>query len=495
MTNTQQTATQEIDSDNEHHPDSEGPITEDEPVLDPANPANGQLDMETPAPRPAREAEITNALLNLERESRKAETESELGYLMVNGSRVAVQYRQAILLLRNGTSKHQVTAVSSLSAIDRNSTFIRWIERIAKEKLQGDNLSKVLAFDVRAEAQKDDLDASSYPFGQLAILPLLLKDGTVFGHLLFTRENDWDERSLVAAARLCETYSHSWESLIGPSRAKRRIRSKAAFWLMGAALIAAASFYPVPLTVLAPAEVTPRNARIVSAPIDGVIESIEVDPNTLVKPGDKLFSYSDTELRNRVKIAGQAVGVAEARYQQSLRSSFADPTAKRELSIAQSELQLKASEYDYAKDLLDKSAVSSKTSGLVIFDDKDSWTGRPVATGERIMRIADPSNVEVTVNVPVADAIVLQKETRVQLYLDSAPLKPLEAQLKTASFHARPDGAGVLSYRVTASLASDNRSLPRIGLRGTAQIYGDKVSLAYFLFRKPLSVVRQWTGY
>jgi len=445
-------------------------------------------------PALATDKDVANALLNLEREARKASSEAELGFLMVNGSRVAVQFRQALLLLRSGPEKHRVVSVSSLSAIDRNSTFVRWVERLAAEKLAGDNVGKVLSFDAKRDAAKSDLDASSYPFSQIALVPLQLRDGTVFGHMMFTREAPWEETGLVAAARLCETYSHAWEALIGPTKVKKKLQSRTKLYAGIGVAVLLAGFIPIPLSVLAPAEVVASDPFVVAAPIDGTVETIEVEPNSFVKNDQLLFAYNDTELRNRLKLAGQAVSVAEARYQQSLRTSFADVSAKRELSIAQSELALKASEYDYAKDLLDKSQVRAKQDGLVIFADKETWTGRPVSTGERIMRIADPAKVELKVDLPVADAIVLQNKAPVQLYLDSAPLRAVDATVTRASFHARPDGDGVLSYRVAAKFAQ-GEEVPRIGLRGTAKVYGESVSLAYFVFRKPISAIRQWTGY
>ena len=36
--------------------------------------------------------------------------------------------------------------------------------------------------------------------------------------------------------------------------------------------------------------------------------------------------------------------------------------------------------------------------------------------------------------------------------------------------------------------------LPRLGLRGTARIQGESVSIAYWLARRPLSVIRQFIG-
>lgn len=440
-----------------------------------------------------REVEVANALLNLEREARRSQSEAELGYLMVNGSRVAVQYRQAMLLLRSGPKKQRVVSVSSLSAVDRNSTFIRWIERLVARRVGEGEREKVLSFDARRDAKAGDPDASAYPFAHMALLPLQLRDGTVFAHLLFTREAEWDERSLVAAARLCETFSHAWEALVGPKRAKRKLRSRQALGFAVAATVLLAGFIPMPLSVLAPARVAPADAYVVAAPMDGVIETIEISPNTRVKTGELLFRYSDTDLRNRLQLAGQAVSVAEARYDQSLRTSFSDSRAKRELSIAKSELNLKAGEYDYASELMKKTEVGAPRDGLVLFSDKDSWTGRPVATGERIMRIADPNSVEIAIDLPVADAIVLEEGARVQLYLDSDPLNAVEAKLTSASFHAQPNGDNVLSYNVRADFAEAD--LPRIGLRGTAKVYGERVFLAYYLFRKPLSAIRQWTGY
>jgi hypothetical protein len=46
---------------------------------------------------------------------------------------------------------------------------------------------------------------------------------------------------------------------------------------------------------------------------------------------------------------------------------------------------------------------------------------------------------------------------------------------------------------VRASLRP-GQGLPRIGLRGTAKIYAGRVSLAYYLLRKPLAFMRRSLG-
>ena len=455
---------------------------------------NTSPDRRRPVQHKGQTSQTATALLGVEREARRAESEAELSYLMVNGSRTAVAYRHAMLLMRAGPKKHRMVAASSLSAIDRNSTLVRWIEALAERKLEGEALAKIVTFDARRESASDEIDASSYPFPRMALVPLKLRDETVFGHLLLAREDNWDEPSLVAVARLCEAYSHAWEALSGPAKVRRRLRSRTAIAGGIAAAAFLAGFLPVPLTVLAPAEVSAARPAVVAAPMDGVVETVHVEPNSPVKAGTPLFSFSDVDLRNRLELAGQAVGVAEARYTQFVRTSFADARAKRDLAIAESELALKRAEYDYASELMGNATVRAGADGLVVFSSRDDWTGRPVSTGERIMRIADPSKVDLTVHLPVGDAIVMEDGARVRLYLDADPLSPVEAELTSASFHAAPDDAGVLSYRVRARFGA-GEDAPRIGLRGTAQIYGERVTLFYYLLRKPLAAIRQWTGF
>jgi len=83
----------------------------------------------------------------------------------------------------------------------------------------------------------------------------------------------------------------------------------------------------------------------------------------------------------------------------------------------------------------------------------------------------------------------------VRVFLDAAPLAPLEARVVQAAYKAEADAAGVSSYAVIARPNDEADAAPaRLGLRGTARVYGEPVSLLYYLLRRPLTAVRQWTG-
>jgi hypothetical protein len=147
----------------------------------------------------------------------------------------------------------------------------------------------------------------------------------------------------------------------------------------------------------------------------------------------------------------------------------------------------------YAQSLLDRIHVTASRSGIALFDDPNDWIGRPVTIGERLMEIADPSQAELEIWLPVADAITLKTGADVDFFLNISPGAPLHATLRQASYEATLSPSGLLGYRLKALFADGSR-VPRIGLRGTAKVYGERVSLFYYLMRRPLAAVRQLLG-
>jgi multidrug resistance efflux pump len=257
--------------------------------------------------------------------------------------------------------------------------------------------------------------------------------------------------------------------------------------------VIAAMFYPVPMTALAPMEVVPQGAFVVAAPIDGVIETIVPPPNSAVKKGDILVQYVDTVPRNELLVAEREVSVAEAKLRQFQQSSFVDETAKRELAAARAELKLKVAERDFAQDTYDKSQVRAARDGVAVYADRKEWVGKPVVTGQRILEIADADKVELRANLAVADVLDLKPGARVRVFLDGDPLKPLNARVVSASHQARVVEGQGLVYRIDATF-DPGQPLPRPGVHGTAQLFSDKAPLGYYLFRRPLTWVRQKVG-
>lgn len=434
------------------------------------------------------------ALLKVEAEARSVQSAQELVFLIANEMRKLTRARQVFVVRRATGRKLTVVGASAMDAVDRNSPLIRWVERMVATLHKRDGTAERRLFALPAYCGENDEENKTYPFPEFVWLPFLLRDDTVFGGVLMAREQPWAESDLVIAERLAKTFSHAWAALTGD----RRLRSKGKTrkLLVGGALacMAAALMFPVPISALAPAEIVARDPFVVTAPIDGVIEKVFVEPNSTVRSDQPLLKFVDVTLRNKLKVANRETVVAQTQLRRYSQSAFDDPEAKRELRSAISRLELKKAEAKFAADLLKKTVLKVQKPGVAVFNDKNEWVGRPVAVGERIMEIADPTKIKLKLELSVEDAIVVHKNAKVRVYLDSDPLHPRSARVISTAHEARKTAADVLAYEIVAQFDDDGRKIPRLGVRGTAQIYGDKAPLFFYLFRRPLSALRQKLG-
>jgi len=154
---------------------------------------------------------------------------------------------------------------------------------------------------------------------------------------------------------------------------------------------------------------------------------------------------------------------------------------------------LRKAEMDYQKALLDRIQVRAPRAGIAVFADRNDWIGRPVDIGQKIMTIAGPRDTWLEIWVPVEDAINLEPGAGVRFFLNIDPLSPFDGTLKQTSFEAERSPSDVLAYRLKAEF-SGAAANPRLGLKGTAKVYGARTTLFYFLFRRPLAAVRRLLG-
>ena len=109
------------------------------------------------------------------------------------------------------------------------------------------------------------------------------------------------------------------------------------------------------------------------------------------------------------------------------------------------------------------------------------------------MIVADPDQILVEIMIPVQDSITIKKDANINVFLDSDPLNVLQAKVTKFSYEPELTPANILAYKVTGQL-TENGNSPRIGLRGSAKIFGEKVHLYFYLFRKPIIFIRQSLG-
>lgn len=435
-------------------------------------------------------------LLQLESMARAAASVDALRFLIVNETRRLLPYRQAYLFSSLHPIKRdcELVCASSVAVIERHAPFASWLEKILDELFDSETIATQRLID-EAECPdklKEGWQEFSLPF--VLWTPLKLPDGTFIGGLWVTRETPWQDNELALFKRLGETYAHALVAVNSRRNLYHRPKSVTiAVWIIILFLLAVFT-KPMRLSALAPAEITAKEPIVVSSPMDGVIAEIEFSPNTYVSKGETLFLLEDTNLRNEYNIVEKTLAVAEAEYRKASQDSFRDSKSKARVSLLKAQTELHRSKLDFAAELLDKIYVNAEKDGLLIYTNKSDWIGKPVQVGERVMEIADPEKVQLKVNLAVDDAIVLIKDADIDVFLDTDPLNPIKAKLVSAGYIAEKYKQDTLAYRVYADFEErDNKKL-RIGSQGTAKIYGERVSVFFYLFRRPISYVRQLLG-
>lgn len=429
-------------------------------------------------------------LLQLGRRARAANTPEELAFIMVNESLQLLDYRQASLWLTGNFGR--VAAVSGVPEPDPNAPYIQWLGHVFRHQLKQENATGL--HPLQAQQLSDTLatDWVSWLPAQGLWIPLVVKE-KVIGALLLAREQSWSDAEMAIAKELQDAFAHALASHFRQVQHRqlwREFKHKKWLWIG----LTIACFFPVRMSVLAPAEVIPLNPFLVRAPLDGVVEKFAVVPNQTVAAGDELFNLDTTVLKSQHALAQQAYSTAQEEYRQSAQLAVTDDKGKLEMALRRGLLAEKSVELEYSANQLQRVQVKAERAGIAVFADVNDWLGKAVVLGEKILLIADPQQVELRIDLPASDIIPIEPGATVNLYPNASPISSYTATVKSVSYQAEATASGVLAYRIKADFHSDEK-LPRIGLMGTAKISGNRVPLIYYLFRKPITAARQWLGW
>ena len=443
---------------------------------------------------------MMGALSELARRSRQAGSDRELGFLLVNDTLDLAHYRQAALWLAD----EGVWSLSGVVQVDANVPYAQWLDAVARhlQTMGSDGPRLFSALDLPPELA--DQWAQWWPENGLW---LASSAPGVTGGAIFVSDESWSISATESLHEWSEVWWHAFAAMHRPRMARLRgwrgRLSKALAWqadrpwwrqrrLLVLLLLLAMMAWPVRLTVLAPGELVPSSPLVIRAPLDGVIDVFHTQPNQQVKAEQPLFSFDEIVIQSRLDVAVQALATAETDYRQTSQLALSDARSKPQLGLLVGKIEERRAEIDYLQEQLTRARVLAPQAGVVLMDDPAEWIGKPVAIGERILRIATLDDVEVEAWVPMADAIRLEVGDEVSLYLSASPLKPVSATLRYMAHEAvqRPDGA--YAYRVRAALSA--KTLHRVGLKGTAKLQGGWVPLGYWMFRRPWATVRAYLG-
>ncbi|MBB2494496.1 efflux RND transporter periplasmic adaptor subunit [Aquipseudomonas ullengensis] len=434
------------------------------------------------------------SLANLRDRALAADSLNALAFSMANDLYPLLRYHQALVLAQQGEG-FQLLCISGLAKPTEDSPYLIWLQRAAR--WIGQHVTTPQPCWLAREALEPPEEIAEgwqewWPNG-LWCVPLHDREGQRLGLLLFLLDAEPAAPLPELLGGLWQTWAYCWAALTRQHRLLRWRPSRRQV-LLGLGLAALLLLVPVRQSVLAPAEVVSLQAQNISSPIDGVIASIEVRPNQEVQAGTLLLTLDETTLRNRAEVLSKEVAVADAELLSASQGAFDNPQSKSELTLLNGRAKQRRAELAAVQAQLKRTQVVAPRAGVAVFSDPNDWLGKPVATGERIMQLADPAVPAMRIQLPVADAIALEPGAQVTLFLTAYPLTPLQGEVLETSYQAKPGDDAVVSYRLLASIEGQPAHA-RLGLHGTAKLYGERVLLGYYLLRRPLASLRAWSGW
>lgn len=433
------------------------------------------------------------AFIGLAARARAARSEQELAFLICNESRELLPFRLSALLVPAGRGGWRLHTHSGLATLPEQTPYRLWLERwVAALAGRVETVLPVTAATLGAALAAD---WSEWLPAAVALVALRGPDRELSALWLVARDSafEWPPPADSADAWLGEfagLYGHGWWAW-----QRRRQRTFGAWrWVRWAAVAAVALLaLPVRESALAPAEVTAVDAQVVAAPQDGAVKVMKVAPNAPVQAGDVLFELDETVLANRYGVVAESLRTARADLLQAEQKAFDDAASRAELAVLRGKVAEREAELQSVARQLERLQVRAPADGIFIYGDQSDWAGRPVQTGERVGLLANPSRLGITAWLPVADAVNLELGADMTLYLHVAPLSPLPGLLEETSYQAIVSPEGIASYRVRGALTGRSE-VARVGLKGTAKVYGRRVPVAYLVFRRPLAALRAWCG-
>lgn len=416
---------------------------------------------------------------------------------ILNKSIGVAVYDRATLWRFNG-AKPSLLGVSGQSELDKRSElgalWRRVIANLENPKQAGPVTQKQITKSGRKDWEKLN---KTIPGLRPLWLPMHSK-GKLAGGLWVERwhENGWAESETRLMASLSMGYAASWDKFFKARKTAapvRRIVGRVVLTLLLLAAAYALIFIKAPLRIVAPCEVAPKSPFVVTAPLNGVIAELDIRPNQAVQPGDMLFSYDKRVPKEELNIARQQARVISSTLERARLQAFESPEARAEVAILKLKLEQERIRQRLAEQNVALLEVFAERSGRVVVQEPDSWRGRPVVVGEKVLEIVDPDRTLLHIWLPEDDNVLFDRHKPIKVLLNAFPERDLEAALSFVDREVSESPKGEPRIKAEAEWRGRPEGV-KMGLMGVAVLYGEDVPLGYWLARKPLFWLRRELG-
>lgn len=430
-----------------------------------------------------------NQWIIFEERLRKSSDIQTLQLVIVNLLQQVVPYFQAVIFEKKITG-YSTTSISNISEINSHSPTIQWLNNKLYKIL--DESDKPIIFDLNTFGLEIDSYYTTSNYGLYIPVKSL-----IIGHygLILWFKTPVEPELLNVSSLINSTIVHSWEKLALQNKSNDKISkhlNKRNVLITSIVVLFLLFGIRINQSTIATAEISPQNPILISSSINGLIKSINVTPNEAVKAEQILFQLDDINIRSQLNEAEEALRVADQKYLKAYKHAYSEEDSRKEMNLLENARDQAYVTYQYRKKLLERIDVTSPISGVVLFSNSVDWLGKPVKIGEKVMLVADTTKKEINFKIQMDNMIEVDKKIPIKFYSNENPMSAVTAQISYINPIAEPQPDGLITYSGIARI--DGALDVHLGEQGTVKIFGSKVSLIYYIFRRPFRYFRQQIG-
>ena len=445
--------------------------------------------MTGPSNKAAQAVHLLAAISRLGLKAFSAKNRQALTFLILNDTLQVIHFNRSSLWNMQ-EKKPELLGFSGESAPNKSSKLVKNLASLIA-KLEDPKQSQIFPHSVLEEIFGSKADFTN----SIVWLPILSGNKLKLGLLLERWDGPkWQYDEIEILSFLMQNYGAAWDKFDQTRFSFDFIKKKKAALIFSGALLLALFVIRVPLRIVAPCEVVPEDPIMITAPLEGIIEEVKVDPGQMVKAGDTLFEYDKKVALEDVKLAQKQVYIIQAEIDRTIALARENKEKLSDLAVLQLRLKKEHNQLDLARYKAGQLTVTSPIDGVIVLEDPDEWRGNPVQIGEKVMMVSDPKQSKVRIWIPENDTIEFDPDSEVKVILNALPGKTFTAKLDYISAYVTMSDKNIPSFVAEANWVKTDDKNIKLGLKGTAILYGENVTLAYWLIRKPWSYIRRSTG-
>lgn len=261
------------------------------------------------------------------------------------------------------------------------------------------------------------------------------------------------------------------------------------FWktaaLLSLMIMILAITIPIPYRIDAPVMLRTKDVHYITAPFDGYIDSVSVEPGDTLRKNEELLRLDQSEL-----LLQEAELMAQIQSTQREKQKAQASAELARVRIYTAQLKQVQAQLETIRFQLRQSIIRSPIAQAIVVDgDQSKRSGAPVHQGDHLFRIAGLQRIYAEIDLPETEIQYLDSSTTGEIALKSRPDKKLTFQMT----HWIPSANIKEQTNVFLLRARLQDSIPpwiRPGMTGIAKVNAGKRSLWWILSHSTLDFLR-----